>query len=334
LFILVKVTRSQSSEADDVSTAWLALSVADDARVHGGNKGYIDEPSSVYRYDSTVPRAKEIAEGDRIVLWDKAKLLGASVIDQILMTEGEKPLYRCPKCQSASFKGRSTKTPEFRCHDCGHEFEAEEREVRTEPVAQYEARYAARWIDLDGSLSGSQLRELCVRPNSQHSFRPLHWQEFVGAVESANGPVLRLLGPAVGPSTPSPPGGHASKVVRVRIGQPQFRKSMLQKYGETCAFTGPCPPQALEAAHLYSYAAVGKHHDSGGLLLRRDLHSLFDSGLLTINPADSRIDVDPLLSCFPEYERLNGQPLSVKLSSKQLRWVRAHWDQFRTASVL
>jgi hypothetical protein len=328
------MTTSQFSEADDASTAWLALAVADDARVHGGNKGYIDEPSSVYRYDSTVPRAKEIAEGDRIVLWDKTKLLGASVIDQILMTEGQKDLYRCPVCQSASFKARSTKTPKFRCHDCGHEFEDDEREVRTEPVTRYEARYAARWTDLAGSLNGSQLRELCVSPNSQHSFRPLHWQEFASAVENANGPVLRLLGPNVGPSSPSPPGGHATKVVRVRIGQPQFRKLMLDKYGETCAFTGPCPLQVLEAAHLYSYAAVGKHYDSGGLLLRRDLHSLFDSGLLTINPADSRIDVDPLLSCFPEYERLNGQQLSVKLCSKQLRWIRAHWDQFRTASVL
>ena len=327
------MSRSQSPEAVVESKAWLALSVEDDARLHGGNQGYRDEPSSVYRYDSKVSRAKEIAEGHRIVLWDKATLLGASVIDQIVVTPGEKDLYSCPKCHRASLKARKTRTPEFRCPDCGHEFEADEREVRTEPVMHFEARYAPRWVDLAGSLNGRQLRELCVRPNSQHSFRPLRWQEFAKAVEDANGPVLRLLGSTARPLGADPLGGHTRKMVQVRIGQPQFRSAMLEKYGATCAFTGPCPPRALEAAHLYSYAAVGKHHDSGGLLMRRDLHSLFDSGLLTVDPANSRIHVDPFLSSYSEYERLNGRPLAVKLTGEQLRWIDTYWRQLGSTPV-
>ena len=325
--------RSHYPKAAEGPKAWLAPAIEDDATVHGGNQRSRDELSSVYRYDSTAGRAQEVAEGHKIVLWDNATLLGASVIDQVVVTEGEKEVYGCPKCHGASFKARKTRTPEFRCQDCGHEFDADEREVRAEPVMQFAARYAPRWVDLAGSLSGAQLKSLCVRPSSQHSFQLLRWQEFAKAVEDANGPVLRLLGSAARPLGADPLGGHTRKMVQVRIGEPGFRSAMLEKYGASCAFTGPCPPRALEAAQLYSFAAVGKDADSGGLLIRRDLHSLFESGLLTVDPANSRIYLDPFLSSYPEYERLNGQPLAVELSGEQLRWFGDYWRQLRLSSA-
>lgn len=73
--------------------------------------------------------------------------------------------------------------------------------------------------------------------------------------------------------------------MRVRVGQAEFRLRLLARYGNVCAFSGPSPTAALEAAHLYSYAAEGRHHDDGGFLLRRDLHRLFDLGLLAVEPA-------------------------------------------------
>lgn len=68
----------------------------------------------------------------------------------------------------------------------------------------------------------------------------------------------------------------------MRIGQPAFRAELARKYGPIGAFSGPAPAEAREACHLYSYAEIGHHDIEGGLLLRRDLHRLFDQGPLTV----------------------------------------------------
>ena len=55
------------------------------------------------------------------------------------------------------------------------------------------------------------------------------------------------------------PGGHGVGLSKTRVGQQRFREAMLARYGEACAFTGPQPPGALEAAHLYLYSQIPKH---------------------------------------------------------------------------
>lgn len=51
-----------------------------------------------------------------------------------------------------------------------------------------------------------------------------------------------------------------------------------------CAATGERTLPVLEAAHVRPYAEGGRHELSNGILLRSDLHTLFDSGYLTITP--------------------------------------------------
>ena len=70
------------------------------------------------------------------------------------------------------------------------------------------------------------------------------------------------------------PGGHGVGLSKTRVGQQRFREAMLGRYGEACAFTGPQPPGALEAAHLYLYSDNPEHDLKGGLLLRCDLPSV------------------------------------------------------------
>ncbi|MFD8035554.1 HNH endonuclease [Streptomyces sp. NPDC059717] len=124
-------------------------------------------------------------------------------------------------------------------------------------------------------------------------------------------------------------GGHRTAMVRVRVGQSAFRKRLLEEQGEVCAFTGPAPAAALEAAHLYSYAANGQHYPEGGLLLRRDLHRLFDLGLIALNPQQGTLDVAPELAGFADYARLHGQPVVVPLGRGQQNWLSSHWDLHR-----
>ena len=74
-----------------------------------------------------------------------------------------------------------------------------------------------------------------------------------------------------------------AEVVR-RRGQAKFRRALLEAYNGRCAITGCDAVEALEAAHITPYLGDHTNHPQNGLLLRGDIHSLFDLGLLSIDP--------------------------------------------------
>lgn len=87
---------------------------------------------------------------------------------------------------------------------------------------------------------------------------------------------------------------------------------MLARFGEVCAVAGPLPGEMLDAAHLYRYADRPQHRLDGGLLLRRDLHALFDKNLLLIDPDDDwRAWLAPKLQVYPELWGYNGIRVAV-----------------------
>ena len=55
-------------------------------------------------------------------------------------------------------------------------------------------------------------------------------------------------------------------------------------YNRRCAITQERTLPALEAAHIRPYVDGGAHEAQNGLLLRRDIHSLFDAGYVTVTP--------------------------------------------------
>ncbi len=74
------------------------------------------------------------------------------------------------------------------------------------------------------------------------------------------------------------------KLVAQRIGQGAFRVAVTEAYERRCAVTGERTLPVLEAAHIKPYASGGPNDVRNGLLLRSDLHLLFDGGYLTIDP--------------------------------------------------
>ena len=84
------------------------------------------------------------------------------------------------------------------------------------------------------------------------------------------------------------------QTVRPRLGQGTFRFALQQAYGK-CAVTREHSLPALEASHIVPYAAGGSHDLSNGLLLRADIHRLFDRGYVTATP-DYRFRVSPRLA--------------------------------------
>ena len=73
-------------------------------------------------------------------------------------------------------------------------------------------------------------------------------------------------------------------VVR-RRGQPEFRRALIEAYGGRCAISECDAEAALEACHIRPYMGPKTNALSNGLLLRADLHTLFDLGLLAIDTA-------------------------------------------------
>jgi HNH endonuclease len=73
-------------------------------------------------------------------------------------------------------------------------------------------------------------------------------------------------------------------LVRPRLGQGAFRILVTDIYGRRCAVTGERTLPALDAAHIRPYSQGGAHEVWNGLLFRRDIHSLFDAGYVTVTP--------------------------------------------------
>src|SRR5665647_677427 len=103
------------------------------------------------------------------------------------------------------------------------------------------------------------------------------------------------------------------KTVQLRLGQGTFRIAVTSAYG-ACAVSGEHSLPALEAAHLRPYADGGEHALPNGLLLRADIHRLYDTGYVTVTP-DYRFRVShDLADDFHngrEYERFAGRTIAV-----------------------
>jgi hypothetical protein len=304
---------------------WLLLAAGDDLQ-RGALTGYPDEPSSHYVWDSTVPHHLELAPGDLVVLWDMKRLLGLSLIETIEISQIAKTVYRCPSCDKADFKARKVKTPQYRCHQCRAEFDEPAGEVVD--VTAYRSVHDMSWVDLPAVLSGAELRSLCTQPKSQQSMRPLDTGLFLAALTSRVG--IDPLSPVIdGSNLTGGSDGHQQVVVRARRGQASFRASLIEKYDNYCAVLGEQPLETLEACHLYSYADLGKHLDHGGLLLRRDIHRLFDLGRIAVDPRTLQLDLDIEVRSFSDYQSLHGARLSIPVHKKQKDWLALHWERHR-----
>lgn len=95
------------------------------------------------------------------------------------------------------------------------------------------------------------------------------------------------------------------KAIAQRQGQGGFRAKLLEAYGQCCAITNCNAVAVLEAAHILPYRGEHTHRVDNGLLLRSDIHTLFDFGLLWITPTH-HVVIAPSLK-GTEYEVLDGQ---------------------------
>jgi HNH endonuclease len=113
-----------------------------------------------------------------------------------------------------------------------------------------------------------------------------------------------------------------------RRGQAQFRRQLLQAYAGRCAVTGCDAVDALEAAHIIGYIGLATQHVRNGLLLRADIHTLFDLGLLSICPDTLSVVLTPSLRSS-SYASLHGQPLALPVDQDKCPDIEALRQRWR-----
>ncbi len=122
-------------------------------------------------------------------------------------------------------------------------------------------------------------------------------------------------------------------LIRPRLGQGAFRVLVTDTYNRRCAITQERTLPALEAAHIRPYSDGGVHEARNGLLLRRDIHSLFDAGYVTVTP-DLHFEVSRRIKEEFEngrhYYALHGNPIRPPDDPQRcpdpeaLRWHNEH----------
>lgn len=157
------------------------------------------------------------------------------------------------------------------------------------------------------------------------SLDPIKW--YVHSYDNSTGVarmVRGILPPGVGAETTGaenfedtgPPDDVQQRAIRIRRGQAKFREKLLSAYSRTCAVTGCSVVELLEAAHIQPHAEEPNYSVTNGLLLRADIHTLFDLNLLTV---DSRLRIRLAPSLLKsEYKDFEGKPLKEPATVSEL----------------
>lgn len=103
-------------------------------------------------------------------------------------------------------------------------------------------------------------------------------------------------------------------LARRRLGQGGFRVLVTDTYERQCAITREHTLPVLEAAHIKPVALGGEHMVTNGMLLRSDVHTLFDRGYVTVTPdlkfrVSGKLDHDWRNGKI--YYALDGEPIHL-----------------------
>lgn len=113
------------------------------------------------------------------------------------------------------------------------------------------------------------------------------------------------------------------RTICARRGQSSFRNKLFAEYGGRCAVTGCDIAGLLEAAHINPYRGTQDNHPDNGILLRADIHTLFDLGLLGFDPTTLTVALKPK-AMRGEYRALNGKEIAsggqLSHSALMIRW--------------
>lgn len=325
--------------------AWSFLTI-EGVRQYGGNAGYDDNPAEIYRYDSNVANHRQVTDGDVVILRSRTSVLGIARIENIVQGNGEKIRMRCPICGISNIKERVTMEPRWACRD-RHLFDAPVKD--SVQVKTFEAHYGRTFRPAPAALTVQKINDAVVRPSDQMSIKEVDLVKLEPTlIGDADGrQMIEYFADAISLDTSAHPSVDAAesnsiietrrrvlREVNLRRGQPQFRQRLIQRYGSACQISRCDYSFLVEAAHITPYALSNDNGVQNGLLLRSDLHILFDLGMLSIHPVDMTISLHRDLRKM-EYAVFHGQRLFVNGTTGPDRSaLEARWEFSRKLDAL
>ncbi|NML65553.1 HNH endonuclease [Hymenobacter sp. RP-2-7] len=164
----------------------------------------------------------------------------------------------------------------------------------------------------------------------------LHLWQRVDQVLQQYRPAALSSEPVVSDLVLEPVVSYRTALRQVRPEQRAFQEIVKQAYDSKCAISGEKTVPVLEAAHIKPYAEAGPSIVSNGLLLRSDLHRLFDRHYLTINADSLRVEVSKRIkeefSNGVAYYQYDGQKLRLpheRLERPAQQFLRLHNERYK-----
>ena len=312
----------------DGQSAWVIISKDPDTLSWGSHSGYDDQINEYYSYDSQVGNYKNVQVGDLVFVKGQDHLLGFAEIETITSKRDTKEMRRCPKC-GESPEARSVKVPKWRCRSqgCNYEFAEEELKLEYVDVIKFTSTYKNTWRDANFPLSRHEVFAFQANLDNQSAIRKLDFKmvpQLITKIMGSNDLPLESI-------VEIPDliiGGHTIQLTKRRVGQQEFRLALLEKHGESCLISGLQPACVLEAAHIKKFATFESHDLSGGLLLRRDFHTLFDRHLIRINPKTWQTEVSPRIQQYETYKLIHmGEIKGDSKDRPAVDVLQSHYDE-------
>ncbi|MFP3592975.1 HNH endonuclease [Chryseobacterium sp. SIMBA_038] len=322
---------------------WVLKSVLEKDKSSQTIESYEDSITEYYNYDNFVQNSRQIKGNDTVIIIDKEKILGFAQIGEIHSKKGIKTFRRCPICLSTNITIRNKKTPVYRCNK-KHEFDSTIDEIRD--VTKYKAMlinfisishesqnlkqlrpYYIQGYNQNLSMQRLDYKTLDLFDNIKENLRSDNSRTFLD--ENENIQDMYNYFPDSNDERED-----VLREIKARRGQEEFRKKLLDLYQNKCAITDCKVIEILEAAHISPYRGVKDNHQSNGLLLRADIHTLFDLNLIAINPKSFEVELSSNL-LTSEYFIFNNKKLTKEtISLISVEALHQKWKQFKSGYVL
>jgi len=331
--------------ATEQPNMWVFKSVADEDRSYISIEGYDDDVTTRYEYDSNVANHKRVNKGDVAVLVDKEHILGFAKIAEITTGKAVKTIRKCPTCGATNFEPRKNKKPLYRCNK-GHEFNEEEVVTTTMDVTTYQSKYKNSFLPPKKEIDISLLRPYYASGYNQNmsiqslaaDFFKEHFPDVPNQLEEGRTGLIATDAEEEDieeqPNSSYAPNSNderdkINRQIKARRGQKKFRNGLRRRYGNICMITGCEILDIIEAAHINPYKGEKDNNVSNGLLLRADIHTLFDLNLIGIHPETLKVHVhsSARVNGYEQYHEITMKGCEKNLPSKkalEIRWKSLH----------
>lgn len=314
---------------------WIAIVALEDAA------GASYRPAAGYGFGDHTPHHRHVAVNDIFFIRSQTQLLALGRVQRIESGSQEKAVQRCPTCGTGQLGFRSTRTNSYRCL-YGHEFAQPAATMRS--GTEYTAFFGLEYVELAARIEAAELRPFELTNSRQLSLRPCDLDGLMKYVvrrdrnaaatlkEWLTGRPLQLADDDADHTEPTDvldEREHRQLGIRLRRGRKIFRDELIRRYGARCMISGCTTTALIEAAYIQPESVPKFNNPTNGLLLRSDLHTLFDLNLIGIDPDRLTIALHPDLA-NGDYKSFEGVPLLVAGGrGPNRRALATRWQRFQ-----